>query len=62
MHLIAFFLQALRLLLVIIFEPTTAAAVPTARPIPMPFITDMVFEDESIIKSPPINILVDILT
>ena len=52
MHFMAFFLQAFLLLLVIIADPMTAAAVPTARPMPMPFIMDMLFEDESIISFP----------
>lgn len=49
MHLIAFFLHALLLLFVIIFEPATAAIVPTASPIPMPLAIAIFFEDESII-------------
>lgn len=52
MHLIAFFLQAFLLLFDIIEEPMTAAAVPTARPMPIPFITDIPFDDESIISIP----------
>lgn len=52
MHFMAFFLQAFLLLFVIIEEPMTAAAVPTARPMPIPFITDMLFDDESIINFP----------
>ncbi len=52
MHFMAFFLQAFLLLFDIIEDPMTAAAVPTARPIPIPFMTDMLFDDESIIHFP----------
>ncbi len=52
MHFAAFFRNALLPLPVIIFVPTTAAAVPTASPIPMPFITDIFFDDENIIIPP----------
>lgn len=55
MHFAAFLRQARLPFPVIIFEPATAAAVPTARPMPMPFITDIFFDDENIFI-PPIEV------
>lgn len=48
MHLAALLRQALLPLLVIIFEPATAAAVPTARPMPMLLTISMLFDDANI--------------
>ncbi len=45
MHLAALLRQAFLPLLVIIFEPATAAAVPTARPIPMLVSMPVLFDD-----------------
>lgn len=53
MHLAALFLQAFLPFLVIIFVLATAAAVPTARPIPSPLIMDMLDDSNKII--PPIK-------
>lgn len=49
MHFAAVLRQALLPLRVIILEPATAAAVPTARPIPMLFAISMLFDDANII-------------
>ncbi len=55
MHLAALLRQALLPLLVIIFEPATAATVPTARPIPMLLNISVLFDDAN--KAiPPIKI------
>lgn len=56
MHFMALFRQALLPLLVIIFEPATAAAVPTASPMPMLLTISMLFDDAN--KTiPPIKII-----
>lgn len=61
MHFAAFLRNALFPLPVIIFVPTTAAAVPTAKPMPIPFAMDIFFDDEYIII-PPLYFLGNILT
>ncbi len=61
MHLATFFLQAFMPLLDIILVLATAAAVPTAMPIPMLFAVVMFFDD--INKSiPPITDVINILS
>lgn len=51
MHLAALLRNAFLPLRVIIFELTIAAAVPTARPMPMPLTMDIFFDDENILFS-----------
>lgn len=55
MHLAAFFLQVFLPFLVIIFVLATAAAVPTASPMPIPLTMDM-FDDENKFIPPIKNI------
>ena len=51
MHLVAVLLHIFLPLFVIIDEPATAATVPTARPMPMPFIISAVLFDANILLS-----------